>query len=539
MPRPAPTAVVDRQRAARRDARRPARRAERPGDPAARAALRRRGARRRCPTCPIVGAGGVARRRDVRAFLAAGAVAVQVGTALLHDPTTAARVVADLDEPDEPARPSDLAPSPSAPACTPPIAARGPLCAGIDPHAALLRAWGLTTTWPAWSGSRSTAVEALAADVRGGQAAVARSTSASAAAASRCSSGWSPSPAPPARWCCSTSSAATSARPARRTPTPTSTPPRRWPADADHRQPLPRLRLAGPDGRHRPPARRRALRARADLQQGGPGGPARRAPTAAAPSPARVLDHLRALNDGAEPLGSFGAVVGATIGDTDEDLDVNGPLLAPGLRRPGRHRRRPAPDLRRAPPAPCCPAPRASCSRAGPDPRALARRRPARQRRARRAATRERAARCRRAAAARCSPLLAAGRRLRGPAGGLLRGGRGAPGGAQRDRRRRRARRAARGAATIFRDLRSKAPGDIRDEWQQVVDPVEALDEALRRRRRRPRDVRPRSTPPAGSATSRAGRGSTRPRASSAAAETLRGAAAASSSRPATSARRR
>ena len=45
---------------------------------------------------------------------------------------------------------------------------------------------------------------------------------------------------------------------------------------------------------------------------------------------ARILDHLRALNAGAEPLGSFGAVVGATIGDTDADLVVNGPLLAPG-----------------------------------------------------------------------------------------------------------------------------------------------------------------------------------------------------------------
>jgi orotidine-5'-phosphate decarboxylase len=30
-------------------------------------------------------------------------------------------------------------------------------------------------------------------------------------------------------------------------------------------------------------------------------------------------------------LGSFGAVVGATIGRTDEDLAIGGPLLAPGL----------------------------------------------------------------------------------------------------------------------------------------------------------------------------------------------------------------
>jgi orotidine-5'-phosphate decarboxylase len=43
-----------------------------------------------------------------------------------------------------------------------------------------------------------------------------------------------------------------------------------------------------------------------------------------------ILDHLRALNAGAVPLGSFGAVVGATVGVTGEDFAVNGPLLAPG-----------------------------------------------------------------------------------------------------------------------------------------------------------------------------------------------------------------
>jgi orotidine-5'-phosphate decarboxylase len=44
-----------------------------------------------------------------------------------------------------------------------------------------------------------------------------------------------------------------------------------------------------------------------------------------------VLDELRTLNAGADPMGSFGAVVGATITDTDEDLAVNGPLLVPGI----------------------------------------------------------------------------------------------------------------------------------------------------------------------------------------------------------------
>jgi orotidine-5'-phosphate decarboxylase len=43
-----------------------------------------------------------------------------------------------------------------------------------------------------------------------------------------------------------------------------------------------------------------------------------------------VLDHLRALNEGAVPLGSFGAVVGATINGGGHRLDINGPVLAPG-----------------------------------------------------------------------------------------------------------------------------------------------------------------------------------------------------------------
>jgi orotidine-5'-phosphate decarboxylase len=45
-----------------------------------------------------------------------------------------------------------------------------------------------------------------------------------------------------------------------------------------------------------------------------------------------VIDEISQLNAGAEPLGSLGLVVGATIGDTGHDLsEVNGPLLAPGL----------------------------------------------------------------------------------------------------------------------------------------------------------------------------------------------------------------
>ncbi len=44
-----------------------------------------------------------------------------------------------------------------------------------------------------------------------------------------------------------------------------------------------------------------------------------------------VLTRLAHLNAGVEPLGDFGAVIGATIGDTTERLDFNGPVLAPGF----------------------------------------------------------------------------------------------------------------------------------------------------------------------------------------------------------------
>lgn len=51
---------------------------------------------------------------------------------------------------------------------------------------------------------------------------------------------------------------------------------------------------------------------------------------------ATVLAHLARENGGEEPLGSFGAVVGATLGDSlaagqGVDLDMGGALLAPGI----------------------------------------------------------------------------------------------------------------------------------------------------------------------------------------------------------------
>ncbi|MEV6327487.1 orotidine-5'-phosphate decarboxylase [Streptomyces sp. NPDC051909] len=47
---------------------------------------------------------------------------------------------------------------------------------------------------------------------------------------------------------------------------------------------------------------------------------------------ATMLAHLAEENAGETPMGSFGAVVGATLGDLSSfDLDINGPLLAPGI----------------------------------------------------------------------------------------------------------------------------------------------------------------------------------------------------------------
>ena len=84
-----------------------------------------------------------------------------------------------------------------------------------------------------------------------------------------------------------------------------------------------------------------------------------------------VLDRLRELNAGAEPLGSFGAVVGATIGATEETLGIGGPILAPGY---GAQGGTPA-DLRRifgGAAAAVLPSTSREVLRLGPDPRAMA-----------------------------------------------------------------------------------------------------------------------------------------------------------------------
>lgn len=51
------------------------------------------------PDLTVVGCGGIASAADARAYLDAGATAIQVGAALLHDPTTAATLLTELGEP--------------------------------------------------------------------------------------------------------------------------------------------------------------------------------------------------------------------------------------------------------------------------------------------------------------------------------------------------------------------------------------------------------------------------------------------------------
>jgi dihydroorotate dehydrogenase (NAD+) catalytic subunit len=57
---------------------------------------------RALPETPVIGCGGIMDADDARAYLAAGARAVQVGTALFHDPTTAFRIAQEIERPTEP-----------------------------------------------------------------------------------------------------------------------------------------------------------------------------------------------------------------------------------------------------------------------------------------------------------------------------------------------------------------------------------------------------------------------------------------------------
>ena len=368
------------------------------------------------------------------------------------------------------------------------VAERGPLCAGIDPHASLLQAWGLDDDVAGLERFALTAVEGLAPHVSvvkpqsafyerfgsRGVAVLERVIAESRAAGAlvlldvkRGDIG-------------STSQAYADAYLDPASPAG---------LRRDHAQPVPRLRVAEPfvDTARRFGAGR--LRAGDDLQHGGAGGAARRhrgGETVAS----GCSTHLRQLNEGEEPLGSFGAVIGATVSARWRRPLHRRTGAGPRVRRAGWHRRRSAPDLRRLG---RCRAAQLLARTAEPLPA------PARLWPTQRAGRTTSSRGC-----ADDRPPTAAGV-LADRAGS----GAGAPlgacstpkenycsavekhqlelteitsGGGQDALIR---------ALDILRDLRSKAPSDISDEWQQVVERIQALVEALDDGRRGPRDVRP------------------------------------------------
>ena len=376
----------------------------------------------------------------------------------------------------------------SEPGCTPRIADRGPLCVGIDPHAALLRRVGARRRRRRPRAVRADRGRGASRRTSRWSSRSRRSTSGSAAAASPCSSGSiAESRAAGALVLLdvkrgdigSTSQAYADAYLDPASP---------LAVRRDHRQPVPRLRLARPDRRHRARARRRA----SSCSRSPPTRRARRSSTPAADGggtvAGRVLDHLRRLNAGAAPLGSFGAVVGATIGATDArtspstarssrpGFGAQGGTVADVRRIFGSRRRR------------SCRAPRARCCGSARTVDGDARRRAA--------ATNDELARREAALAGRSSPLVASpllaacgGSRRRtaycdavaGPPAGALPSSSAA---ASPD--------ALLQALDVFRDLPDEAPGDITDEWQQVVGPDRGAARRARGRRRRPGDLRPR-----------------------------------------------
>ena len=109
------------------------------------------------PELPTIGCGGVRDTASARAYLDAGATAVQVGTALLHDPTTVARLRAAL----HPSHPGGRM-TPFGTRLARAIEERGRFCVGIDPHAALLREWGLDDDVASLERFALTVVEAVA-----------------------------------------------------------------------------------------------------------------------------------------------------------------------------------------------------------------------------------------------------------------------------------------------------------------------------------------------------------------------------------------
>jgi orotidine-5'-phosphate decarboxylase len=216
---------------------------------------------------------------------------------------------------------------------------RGPLCVGIDPHASLLSAWGLPDNASGLERFTMTVVDALAEQVavlkpqsaffeRHGSAGMRVLERAAAAAreagalvlldAKRGDIGSTATAyadaflRPSSPLCVDAVTVSPYLGPDSLRPF--------FDSAAEHGRGVFVLALtSNPDGAQ-------VQLARTSSAAGKPAGGAAGTTTVAG----AVLASIAAENAGAQPMGSIGAVVGATIGSTTEDLDVNGPLLAPG-----------------------------------------------------------------------------------------------------------------------------------------------------------------------------------------------------------------
>ncbi len=207
--------------------------------------------------------------------------------------------------------------------------AYGPACVGIDPHTALLEDWGLPDSVEGLERFAATCVEAFAGPRRVRQAAVRLLR---ALRRTRCSRARADDPGPAAHRHPRGARRETWRHRQHRGRVRRGVPRRGQPdvRRRRHGQPVPRLRLARAVLRGRRAARRRRLRAGAHVESGGPGGPAGGQWTPS-PWPAASWPSSRRSTAIRRRWAPFGAVVGATIGSTEEDLAINGPLLAPGL----------------------------------------------------------------------------------------------------------------------------------------------------------------------------------------------------------------
>jgi len=207
-------------------------------------------------------------------------------------------------------------------------AARGPLCAGIDPHPALLEGWGLTDDPDGLERFAMTAVEGLAgtvAAVKPQSAFFERHGSAGIAVLERVVAGCRELGAQVVLDVKRGDIGSTMQAYAEAYLDPSA------PLAVDAVTASPFLGTGSLDPLFEV-ARRHGGGVFVLALTSNPEGPqVQQATTAAGATVAgTVLADLRARND-AHPGGSFGAVVGATIGETSEELDVGGPLLVPGI----------------------------------------------------------------------------------------------------------------------------------------------------------------------------------------------------------------